>query len=94
MFGARRCCVNLAELKKLRKKKSIPLKRFREIVGKLRFAAICLPAGKALMTPLNMALKGTPASIGNGKKSEVAESLGDWQKLIESLASHQKPTYD
>lgn len=80
----------LAELKKLRKKKSIPLKRFREIVGKLRFAAICLPAGKALMTPLNMALKGTPASIGNGKKSEVAESLGDWQKLIESLAS--RPT--
>ena len=45
---------------------------------------------KGIVTPLNMALRGTPDKIGNGKNSEVAESLGDWQKLIESLAS--RPT--
>ena len=42
------------------------------------------------MTPLNMALRGEPRFIGSGKKSEVHESLGDWLKLIESLAS--RPT--
>ena len=78
------------ELRKLLRKKKIPLARFRKIVGKLRFAALCLPAGRALMTPLNMALRGEPRFIGSGKKSEVHESLGDWLKLIESLAS--RPT--
>ena len=78
------------ELTKLMRKKKIPLARFRKIVGKLRFAALCLPAGRALMTPLNMALRGEPRFIGSGKKSEVHESLGDWLKLIESLAS--RPT--
>ena len=78
------------ELKKLLRKKKIPLARFRKIVGKLRFAALCLPAGRALMTPLNMAMRGKPRDIGSGKHSEVHESLGDWLQLIKSLAS--RPT--
>lgn len=78
------------ELKKLLRKRKIPLARFRKIVGKLRFAALCLPAGKALMTPLNMAMRGNPKDIGSGKKSEVHESLGDWLQLIKSLSS--RPT--
>jgi len=67
----------LKEVKILMRKKKIPLARFRKIVGKLRFAALCLPAGRALMTltPLNMALRGEPKFIGSGKKSEVHESL-------------------
>ena len=80
----------LKEVTMLMRKKKIPLTRFRKIVGKLRFAALCLPAGRALMTPLNMATRGNPKFIGSGKKSEVHESLGDWKKLIESLAS--RPT--
>ena len=45
-------------------KKNIPLARFSKIMCKLRFAALCLPAGRALMTPLNMAMCDTPLDIG------------------------------
>ena len=81
------------EIKLLLRKGSrrVQLKRFREIVGKLRFAALCLPTGKSFMTPLNMALKGLPAYIGLGKKSEVREALGDWLQLLKELA--QRPTH-
>ena len=78
------------ELRKLMRRKKIPVARFRKIVGKLRFAAFCLPAGRALMTPLNMAMKGDPSSIPSGKKTEVRESLGDWLQLIKSLK--ERPT--
>ena len=69
----------------------VQLKRFREIVGRLRFAALCLPTGRSFMTPLNMALKGLPTYIGLGEKSEVREALGDWLQLIKDLA--QRPTH-
>ena len=77
----------IAKLKKLLRKKRIPIARFRKIVGKLRFAALCLPAGRSFMTPLNIALQGEPKHIGNGTKSEVSESIGDWIQLIKELAS-------
>jgi hypothetical protein len=78
------------ELKKLLRRKKIPLARFRKIVGKLRFAALCLPAGRALMSPLNRAVRGEPPSIGNGQHSEVRENLGDWLQLLKELAA--RPT--
>ncbi|KAL7543039.1 hypothetical protein ACHAXR_012341 [Thalassiosira sp. AJA248-18] len=80
----------MAELTKMSRKARIPIKRFREIVGKLQFASICLPAGQAFMTALNMALKGDPKFVRNTKGSEVHESLGDWKQLIKELAS--RPT--
>ena len=75
------------EVKKLMRKKKIPLARFHKIVGKLRFDALCLPVGRGLMAPLNMAICGTPCNIGCGKKSEVHESLGDWLQLTKDLGS-------
>ena len=78
------------ELRALMRKKKVPIKRFREIVGKLRFAALCLPAGRSLMTPFNMALRGDPKEIGLGKKGELHDCLGDWLALIRSLA--ERPT--
>lgn len=38
------------------------------------------------MTSLNMALWGCPKVIGNGVKSEVQDSLGDWIQLMKTLA--------
>jgi hypothetical protein len=78
------------ELKKLLRRKKIPLARFRKIVGKLRFAALCLPAGRALMSPLNRAVRGDPPTIGSGQHSEVRENLGDWLQLLKELAA--RPT--
>ena len=79
------------ELKKLLKKTKIPLPRYRRILGRLRFAALCLPAGRALMTPLNRAMRGSPKNVGSGKRSEVHEALGDWLQLIKDLAA--RPTH-
>ncbi|KAL7546208.1 hypothetical protein ACHAWF_014642, partial [Thalassiosira exigua] len=78
------------ELRKLLRKKSIPLPRFRKIIGKLRFASLCLPAGRALMSPLNRALRGDPKVIRCGRTTEVHESLGDWLQLIKDLS--KRPT--
>ncbi|KAL7546950.1 hypothetical protein ACHAWF_011171 [Thalassiosira exigua] len=83
-----------AELRRLLQKKSIPVRRFRKIVGKLRFAALCLPSGRGLMTPLNNALRGDPRVIPSGKKSEVHESLGDWLQLIKSLAKRETSVHE
>lgn len=80
-------------LKKLMQKKQIPIARFQKIVGKLCFAALCLPAGRALMTPLNMATREDPREIGCEKASEVHESLGDWLQLIMSLFSRPKSVH-
>lgn len=79
-----------AELRKLIRKRRIPIARYRKIIGKLRFASLCLPAGRALMTPLNYALRGDPNFVGCGKNSEVRESLGDWLQLLLDLA--RRPT--
>lgn len=46
-----------SKLKKLMGRRKTPLTRFRKIVRKLRFAALCLPAGRVLMSPLNRAVR-------------------------------------
>ncbi|KAL7536629.1 hypothetical protein ACHAWF_005521, partial [Thalassiosira exigua] len=71
----------MAELRRLLRKK---------IVEKLWFAAICLPAGRTLMSPLNQAMKGDPKVINVGRNTEVHESLGDWLQLIKDLG--KRPT--
>ena len=78
------------EVEKLMRKKIIPLACFCKIVGKLRFAALCLPVRRALMTPLNMVMHDTTHNIRWGKKADVHESLGDWLQLIKELGS--RPT--
>ena len=70
-----------------RKKKKVPVKRLREIIDKLRFAAMCLPAGCSLMTPFNMALREDLKEIGLGKKEDLYDCLGNWLALIRSQAN-------
>jgi hypothetical protein len=49
------------------------LSRSSRSVGKLRHAAIILPAAKSLFTPLNNAMKGDPVAVSLGKNSEVRQ---------------------
>ena len=65
------------------RKKRIPIKRFRKIVGKLRCAALCVPAGKAQVTTFNRALKGDPKVIICRANSDIHKSFGYWLMLIE-----------
>jgi hypothetical protein len=81
----------LQEVKSILKKKRVPLKRFRSIAGRLQHAARILPAAKAFFTPLNNALKGTPAFIGMGRHGEVRHALLDFAAVVRDLAS--RPTH-
>lgn len=67
-------------------KKKVALRRFRQIVGKLRQVALILPGIKGLFSPLNRALKGEPPSIGLGCQSEVRAAFLDFDKLVGDLA--------
>jgi hypothetical protein len=79
-----------SKLNKLLRKKKTPLTRFWKIVGKVRFAALCLPAGRALMSPLNRAVRREHPTIGNGQHSKVRENPGNWLQLLKELAA--RPT--
>jgi hypothetical protein len=80
----------LKEVEGILKKKRVPLKRFRLLAGRFQHAARILPAAKAFFTPLNNALKGTPAFIGLGRHSEVRHAILDFAAVIRDLAS--RPT--
>jgi hypothetical protein len=79
------------ELKKVLRKTKCQLRRFQSIVGKLRHAALILPAAKGLFTPINTALRGNPSMVGLGAKSDVRQALIDLGAIIESLTT--RPTH-
>jgi hypothetical protein len=79
------------ELRRIQKKKRVPLKRYRKIIGKLRHVALILPGTKGLFSPINKALRGEPAFIGLGKNSELRAALIDLAAMVRSLAS--RPTH-
>jgi hypothetical protein len=86
-----RADILLQEIKSTLKKKRVPLKRFRSLAGRLQHAARILPAAKAFFTPLNNALKGTPAFVGLSRNGEVRHAILDFAAIIRDLAS--RPTH-
>jgi hypothetical protein len=81
----------LREIKAVLKKRRIPLKRFRSLVGRLQHAARILPSARAFFTPLNNALRGLPDFIGLSRTGEVRIALLDIACVIRDLAS--RPTH-
>ena len=79
------------ELRRILRKRTVAIKVFQKIVGKLRHAAIILPAAKSLFTPLNNAMKGDPVAVSLGKHSEVRATMLDFISLINDLA--KRPTH-
>jgi hypothetical protein len=79
------------ELRRIQKKKRVPLKRYRKIIGKLRHVALILPGSKGLFSPVNKALRGDPAFIGLGKNSELRAALIDLAAMVRTLAN--QPTH-
>jgi hypothetical protein len=63
--------VLLSELRSILRKRRIPLKRFRSIVGRLQHAARILPAARGFFAPLNNALHGLPPFVGLGRQGYV-----------------------
>ena len=81
----------LREIDELLANPSTTLKAFRRVIGKLRHAAMILPAELGFFSPLNRATAGDPHRIGLGKKSEVRKNLEDLRALLVD-ASH-RPTH-
>jgi hypothetical protein len=79
------------ELRRILKKRRVPLKRFLSLAGKLHHAATILPSARSLFTPLNHATRGDPKFISIGTKSELRSALLDFIPLIQSL--HTRPTH-
>ena len=76
---------------KLLKKHRAAIRKFQSIVGKMRHVTTILPAARAMFTPLNRALHGSPVVISLGPKSEARAALLDLRQLVLQLAS--RPTH-
>ena len=70
----------LQELKTIGRKGNILLERYQKILGQLRHAAIGIPTGKGLFTPLYIALKSTPKIVYLNQ--DIVLALRDWRTLI------------
>ena len=97
--GARRCIelppkkleAIIAEIRALLRLPSVPFKRFEKLVGKLRHAAIGLPAGKGLCSPFNRTIGAKPKMVALGKNGAVYGALLDWKQLL--LDMRRRPTH-
>ena len=71
----------------------IPLKEFQKLHGKLQFATIALPMGKALMGPLNKLLATTATTKRPTIKltTETKQVLSDWASLLKLMTT--RPTH-
>jgi hypothetical protein len=81
----------VTEIRRILKKKHVQLKRYRQIVGKLRHVALILPGIRGLFSPINRALRGEPQVIGLGKTSEVRAAFLDLAHMVANLAT--RPTH-
>jgi hypothetical protein len=72
----------LIELKSIVRLKRIPRKRLEKIVGKLRHAAIGIPAGRGLFGPVNEALATPHEWFNLSKSSGLRLALNDWRYLL------------
>ena len=59
---------------------------FEKVVGKLRHAAIGIPAGRGLFRPLNEVIKRKPDFVWLRKRSAVRLALTKWQTRIAIVA--------
>ena len=77
----------VAEIRRILKKKRVPLKRYRRIIAKLRHVAIIITGTKSLFSLIKKALKGKPPIIGPGNSSKVRVALLDLATMVTSLAN-------
>ena len=85
--GATRC-IELSEKKQttilkelkdvLRIKSGVQFKQMEKLVGKLRHAAIGIPAGKSLFGPINQLMAMKPRTIIWQRCPDVRQAFQDW----------------
>ena len=100
MFDGGTRCIELTEncqkalLKELKQvvrvRSGVPFNRMEKLVGKLRHAAIGVPAGKGLFGPINRLMAMKPAKVLWDRCPETEEALRDWRQLLRECA--REPT--
>ena len=91
--GARRCielppkkmASMIDDLKIILRKPSISFTNFEKIVGRLRHAAIGLPAGRGLCAPFNRVISIHPTTVWLGRKGLVRSAFMDWRRLLQNM---------
>ena len=71
-------------IKKMLKKKQVPLNQFQKLAGKLQHASLAIPGGRALFTPFDMAMKDDPELIV--LDDTLKQCIEDWRCLVQCLA--------
>ena len=72
-------------VKTLMTQKTVPLKTFQKVTGKLQHASLGIPGGAGLFSPFYMALKGDPPNIFIG--GYLRQALADWCHLLRAAAN-------
>ena len=100
VFNGARRCIELptkkldaitSEISSIIRLSYIPYKRFEKIVGKLRHAAIGLPAGKGLCTHFNRTIAIHPYRVSLGAHGLVRPAFEDWLRLLADMRT--KPSH-
>jgi len=73
------------ELRSILRLKYMPYKRFERVVGKLRHAAIGLPAGRGLCAPFNRTISSHPRRVALGSDGLVRVAFQDWLRLLTDM---------
>ena len=82
-------CTDICTLmRKLLRKKRAPLNQFQKLAGKLQHASTALPNGRALFTPLDMAMRNDPEFVDIDRM--MRQCLEDWRFIIQCMT--QEPT--
>ena len=76
--------------KMLRTKKGVPFKDFEETAGKIQHAAVGIPGGRGLFTPINMRLGHRTKFVKIKKRLPLHAALTDWRALL--LEATKEPT--
>ena len=81
-----KCRVICGLIRKTLKKPKVSLNHFQKLAGKLQHACMGIPGGKALFTPLDMAMKGDPEYIR--LTPSLKQCLEDWRFFIRYMQKH------
>ena len=83
---ADKCIIICSMIRKLLKKNKCSLNRFQKLAGKLQHASMGIPGGKALFTPLDMAMTGDPEYIL--LTPSLKQCLEDWRFFVRYMQNH------
>ena len=82
----RKCDDIIKLIKKMTKINRPSLNKYQKLAGKLQHASLGIPCGKALFSPIQMAMAGDPKFVP--LTDELKQTLLDWKCIIQHMKQH------